>query len=240
MARKPAVFFLHNKAYRVRLPTGLAGEDGCSSEWDTILAKISEDDDYFHWSYIWSWCAEPFRNPRPENTIEEFLPPAHRTLRGCTCARAMNTADCSTRGSYIGFRPIIEAVSPDSLVPDHSRWKHVKDGEIISLGTLYMNGRPVSIPKIPTGDGDILDYKPGTDLRIGKTHDDPAYQLRLIKCGTLLISDRNLIKNISWNDLDRCGLIYGEKSRASLPKIPNSLKSSSPLPFIPPFSSKNK
>lgn len=233
MARKPALIFLNNRAYRVRVPTGLDGENGTLSEWDTILSCVGTSDTFFHWSFIWSWCQDPFCETNwPETTVESFMPPTHRALRGCTSARAMNTADYDTRGSYIGFRPILEPVEPDTLAPDPTRLADIRDGAILPLGTLYMNGKPIRIPHYPTREGDIPDYKSGADLRIGQTHEEAAYQMRMIKCGHLLISDRNLIKNISWNDLDRCGLIYGEQSRTKPPKEADRPRSPS-LPKFP-------
>ena len=57
------------------------------------------------------------------------------------------------------------------------------------------------IPQNPTDDGDIPDYVPGTTLELRETLEDPAYQVQAIRVGSVLIADRVLLKNISWNDI---------------------------------------
>ena len=72
-------------------------------------------------------------------------------------------------------------------------------------GTLYMNDMPVKVPQNPISIGDIPDYIPGAKLELGAPIQDAAYQVQAIKIGNIMIADRVLLKNISWDDLHKQG-----------------------------------
>ena len=78
---------------------------------------------------------------------------------------------------------------------------NLPDGTIVTAGTLYMNGMPVKVPLDATCNGDIPSYIHGARLELREAVDAPAYQVKAIKVGDILISDRVLLRNISWNDL---------------------------------------
>ena len=69
-----------------------------------------------------------------------------------------------------------------------------------------MDGKPVRVSTNPTKDGAIPDYIPGTKLELGAPIQDAAYQVQAIKVGNILIADRVLIKNVSWDDLHKQGV----------------------------------
>lgn len=98
---------------------------------------------------------------------------------------------------------------------------------IIELGGLYKNGviqnRPTKPWKISSepvsgvGVGDIPDFNTLTDMSkwvIGDTPSNSAQKLKWhkIKDGskTLLICDRNILANVSWNDLNGQSLVSGK------------------------------
>ena len=93
---------------------------------------------------------------------------------------------------HVGFRPAFEVLHPDPLTPD---------GTIITVGPLYMDGKPVKVPQNPTQNGDVSDYIPGAKLEMREALDDPSYQVKAIKVGDVLVADRVLLKNLSWDDL---------------------------------------
>ncbi len=64
-----------------------------------------------------------------------------------------------------------------------------------------MDSKPVKVPQSPTRNGDIPDYIPGAKLEMREALDDPSYQVQAIKAGDVLIADRVLLKNISWDDI---------------------------------------
>lgn len=161
-----------------RLPT--------CKEWDALVDAVGESDDMLHWQNIFFWC---------QDGIPDCM--SYRTIRGYHTARYLNhyhaalrCADTGRKAS-LGFRPIFTGPVVN-LFPE---------GNVAAVGSLYMDGTPVRMPQNPVWDGDICDYIPGTKLEFRPALEDPAYQIQAIKVGNLLIADRVLLKNISWEDL---------------------------------------
>ena len=159
---------------KMRLPT--------CEEYDFLATAVKEDNDTMHWAGIFSLC----QDANPDWTLT-------RAVRGYRSARHWSSSYAAHRNVSAGFRPAIENLTPGPLPPD---------GTIITVGTFYMNGQPVKVPQNPTRDGDIPDYIPGAKLEMREALDDPSYQVQAIKAGDVLIVDRVLLKNISWDDLN--------------------------------------
>ena len=163
---------------KMRLPT--------CEEYDLLATTTKEDNDTMHWSHMYSWCQDEY--PGSMST---------RAVRGWVSARCWGSNGATNRNVDVGFRPTFEVLHPDPLTPD---------GTIITVGTLYMDGKPVRVPQNPTRDGDIPNYIPGASLEMREALDDPDYQVQAIKAGDVLIVDRILLKNISWEDLAAQGI----------------------------------
>jgi len=97
---------------------------------------------------------------------------------------------------YVGFRPAFEVLSNDALPVD------ITDGDVVVIGTLYMDGKPVRVPEYPIWDGDIEEYIPDAKLELRAALDDPAYQVKGIKAGDVFICDCCLLENISYDDIE--------------------------------------
>ena len=158
---------------KMRLPT--------CEEYDLLATTAKEDNDTMHWSYMLSWC----QDVDPGST-------SHRAVRGWVSARYWNNDNATYRYVDVGFRPVVEILNPDILGPD---------GATIMIGTLYMDDKPVKVPQNPVFNGDIPDYIPGAKLELREALDDPSYQVKAIKVGDVLVADRVLLKNLSWDDL---------------------------------------
>ena len=163
---------------KVRLPT--------CEEYDSLAKAVKESNDIMHWESMYSWC---------QDTDPDCAP--YRAIRGYPSADTGTTLDAPYRYVGVGFRPTVEILDPDILGPD---------GTIVMVGTLYMDDEPVRVPQNPVWNGDIPDYIPGTRLELGAPIQDAAYQVQAIKVGNILIADRVLIKNISWDDLHKQGV----------------------------------
>ena len=79
----------------------VGADDGDENEWDNLLNVFGEDDNLWHWSNAMFWG-------------QERLPyePMERVARGQDFAR---TRFCGFKGdlsSFIGFRPVLEILSP--------------------------------------------------------------------------------------------------------------------------------
>lgn len=162
---------------KMRLPT--------STEYDLLTGIAKDDNAIMHWKNIYSWC----QDVRPGF-------PSSRVTRGSRSARYWSSCIAANRYEDVGFRPVFEILGSDPLLPD---------GAIVTVGTLYMNGQPVQIPQNPVWNGDIPNYIPGATLEFREPVGDPKYQVKAIKAGSVLVADRTLLKNISWDDLNKLG-----------------------------------
>ena len=70
----------------------------------------------------------------------------------------------------------------------------------IKLGGLYLDGKPTALE---------TEYPPGQNISFGDTAPDMA--ISWVPVNGLLIADRCLLTNISWDDLDAQGLVYGKE-----------------------------
>ena len=211
--------YIDGKPYLVRLPLGGNGDFqeiknlfrrlGFKSkrpvEWDRIAHLSCDDDSIFHWDTICSWC---------EDTEDHTIPYIHHVLRGGRAFGFHFSLPSSCENTFIGRRPVLVPLNSETLQPDPQQLSHISDGTAVSLGTLFINGRPQDHPTIPTASGDIPRYLFSAELRIGDTHPDPDKQIRWIKNGNTLIANCNLVRGISWKDLARQGLASGYPPRA--------------------------
>jgi hypothetical protein len=98
------------------------------------------------------------------------------------------------------------------------------NGDLIKLGTLYVGGTKLARPTKPwrtditppgaPSAGDIPSYTVRAAIEIRDTDVDDAYKIqwREVNIGTkkLLVADRNLLVNISWDDLNAQSLVSGK------------------------------
>ena len=163
---------------KMRIPT--------TEEWDKFMDVVCEDNSRSHWENILSWVND-------SDFEKKYL--SYRAFRGCPSARHWLWDTASRRCEYVGFRPAFDILETDTLVSG------LRDGDIVTIGTLYMRGKPVKVPQAPTYDGDISNYILGAKLEMREALTDPAYQVTAIRVGNVLIADRCLVRNISYNDI---------------------------------------
>ena len=150
-------------------------------EWNRLVAAVNGDNDAMHWREMFSWCADDIEASRT-CVVRGYCSPGH-WHRGNPVFRTACT----------GFRPVFEV----NHIPG------LEDGSPVIAGTLYMEGRPVWTNHVFACD--VPAYIPGATLEIGPTLDIPSYQIWAIKAGDVLIADRNLLKNVSRQDLREQG-----------------------------------
>lgn len=155
-------------------------------EWDKFMDAVQGDNDRAHWERILSWVHDL--------NFEETYPSC-RAFRGYHSARYYDYSSSSTRRVYVGFRPAFDTLETNALPSG------LQIGDSVVIGTLYMEGKPVKVPQNPVYNGDIADYVPGAKLEMREALADPAYQVTAIMVGDVLIADRCLLRNISYNDI---------------------------------------
>ncbi len=122
-------------------------------------------------------------------------------MRGAASRKAGSTCSADCRYDNIGFRPVFEVKT------DHP------DGAIVTVGTLYLDEKPVKVPTNPVWNGDIPSYHvqhssnphQPAPMELQEALNNPAYQVQTIKIGNFLIADRVLIRGISFDDLHALG-----------------------------------
>ena len=71
---------------------------------------------------------------------------------------------------------------------------------IIGMGSLYLDGRPAEIG---------LAYKPGKTISIGETI--PGKEISWVVVNNILIADRCILTDVSWDDLNAQNLVFGKE-----------------------------
>lgn len=164
-------------AIKMRIPT--------TKEWDCMMDVVHENNDITHWKDMLSWVHDEALGKQK---------PLYRATRGYASARSWLIDDATYRGMIVGFRPVVEGLPPDTLPPN--------ERGTTTIGTLYMDGKPVKVPKNPVWDGDITNYISGAKLTFGTALANPNYAVTAIKVGDVYIADRILLKNISYKDIE--------------------------------------
>ena len=154
---------------KMRIPT--------ASEWIQLLEVTDGDDTIMHWREMFSFG----RNENPDfGTDRAILGYYEPDYYRCPYTGSDNV--------NVGFRPAFEAQSFNDL----------PDGAIVVAGSLFMNGLPLRVPTNPVWNGDIPEFIPDAKLELRPALDGPAYQVRAIKAGNVLIADRVLVASITW------------------------------------------
>ena len=153
-------------------------------EYDLLMDVTRQKDALSHWKDMLSWVNDTDNRYR--------MSASHRAARGYRSPRFWHHYHAGSQGVNVGFRPAFD-MDADSLPTD------TQDGDTVVIGTLYMDGVPVRVPKMPTAEGDIEDYIPGAELEMWSALEDPAYQVKAIKLHDgVFAADRNLLKNVSY------------------------------------------
>lgn len=186
--------YIDNRPYGVTIPSVV--------QWNAVIdttSHFSSFEKFFHTKGCFSWCQDDY----PASLKS-------RQIRGGEYPRGVKIYTAKSRTDFIGFRPVLIPLNPDTLKPDSSMLDCIPDGVALGLGSLYINGH--SVPTKYPGDDYVKNtpvYNPQSLVQLGDSALDLYSQLQFVKCGDFLIADRNILRNISWEDLDNCGLVYG-------------------------------
>ena len=88
-----------------------------------------------------------------------------------------------------------------------------KTGSVRKFGTFYLNGVKQKLPVDLEDFEDMPKYIEG-NIEIRNTDRNDEYKLSWVEVmeddKKLLICDRNILKDVSWNELNNQGLVYGK------------------------------
>lgn len=188
------VCYINGFPYLVSLPIG-GKSQGDQNPWDEMIDFLGDhSDDVFHWKDMSSWCQDAING-------------TYSTIRGGESARYWNGSRVSSRGGDTGFRPVLTPLNSKTLKPDPSLLSYIKDGSKFALMSMYINMKPVRNPQKPTWNGDIAEYNAGREISFGNRDCNPRNWIYVIKFKDLLWTDRNVLKNISWEQLKTRGFV---------------------------------
>lgn len=167
-----------------------------SAEYTRLAELVHESDAWMNWSTALSWCED-------EDPIHHAL----REARGGAACKNQAFIPDDTRAETVGFRPAFEAETD------------IPDGQIVIVGTLFMEGTPV---KVPVCLKDTAKYIPGAKLEMRPALEDENFQVRAIRAGSVLVADRVLLKNISWDDIQDALATPAQKVEIKSVRLPTS------------------
>lgn len=167
---------------KMRIPT--------NEEYSELARLTGGDDKKMHWKDIFSWV--------DDKAHEYDLPPTFRVYRGYPTGGCYYSNSATNRHTDVGFRPAFDILPTDTLLPD------INAGDVVTVGALYMNGKPVKVPQNPKPDGDILSYIPGATLELKKAPlVDQECQMTGIYIGNgVIVADRVMLNYISHQDIE--------------------------------------
>lgn len=80
---------------------------------------------------------------------------------------------------------------------------------VFKFGSLCLDGKNQLVPEQPTNDGDIPQYDGNATISFGTLVPEDSITWIKPNGSNILIADRVLLANVSWEDLDRNGFITG-------------------------------
>ncbi len=157
--------------------------------------KNSIHNKLWHWYNVFSWVQD-----------KAIWESNNYVYRGNQGARYLAAGRYNYNGG--AWRPALEVLDSNPLISNK------KSGDIVKFGTLYINNKKIKRPTDPVSfNGNIIEYN-GGNIEIKNTDNDDDYKLQwiYIKDGdkNLLISDRALIKRITWSQLNSQNLVVGK------------------------------
>ncbi len=191
---------IDNQLWAVMLPTGGVDSNDRYNQWELATRATAQRNDLFHYHTILTLCQD-----QPEGEMGKCIG------RGCVAIHYRNAFSKDLRHELHGYRPVLIPLDSETLQPDLKRLETIRDGTRLTFGTLYMDDVPLHNPKNPILNGDIPHYQPGAKLRFNNTSNNKDYQVHWVKVGGTLICDRNLVQDLSWNDLNRQSLVLGKR-----------------------------
>ena len=112
------------------------------------------------------------------------------------------------------YRPVLVPLDPETLKPYTTRLTN-QDDSVLKFASLYVNEEALNIPREPTHFfGDCIcwcNFPRNAKISIGDSDPDPTKRIKWRNWNGLLVSDRSLINAISWNTLNKNGLVFGNK-----------------------------
>ena len=162
----------------MRIPT--------NEEYNMLVETTCGEESKMYWDQMYSWVND--------TKAEYKLSMLSRADRGYFSASNWDFDSASSRLVYVGFRPAFEPLEVETLAPQ---------GDLSIIGTLYMDGLPVEVPQKADKSENIVKYIPGAKLEVRPSLGDPAYIITGFRVGNAVISDRVILNQISYEEIEK-------------------------------------
>lgn len=165
--------------FQMRFPT--------MNEYDKLRRLTDERDDLMHWQNMFSFITY---NTRRRDIF---------VTRGFTGANygSGDAANRFYRGEYAGFRPAFTCLDPEKLPAD------LKLGDVIVIGTLYVNGKPIPVPQEYKANAVCCINTLITKIELRRPLEEPDYAIWGIYIGDdVFVADRAVLRGISIHEID--------------------------------------
>lgn len=187
-----ALITLDGMLFKARIPCGSWKNPDIStkdSEFDALfkLYQLSFRNGLGHQLV---WCAE---------TITKNDGRMCGLVRSCKWTSYSHFLPANTRDNRFGFRPVLIPLSEDGQTNAPSVFTGMKDGKIVKMYSLLMDGKPVEISQ-----GSIkrpVEYEPGAELTFTDMYFGAQYLIPFIITHGMAIPTCNLVAGVSYNDL---------------------------------------
>lgn len=150
------------------------------NEYDRLVELTDGNDDIMHWEQMGTW-------------LSDLIDGRFATYAGAISPSFQQMELMCNRMNRIGLRLTVDGLPPEMQV--------VPDGQLIVVGTLYMERKPVRVPQNPFAFGDIAAYHGGASILMREPLDDPDYMVLGVKDGNKAYTDCCLLNRISYNDI---------------------------------------
>lgn len=157
------------------------------SEYERLCRIVDNKNEAMHWDGNFS-------------VILANVSPKRFEARGyASCLFGSGTsANPHYRGEHTGFRPAFICANHEEIPED------IKRGDVIVIGTLYVNGEPVRVPQEYDAETVHMVNDPISEMRLGPALDEPDYTIWGIYIErATFIADRPILRNMTIDEIEK-------------------------------------
>ncbi len=185
---------LNHDQFQVLLPDTETGSPTVSASWREFVNTCGTDDSLWDWKRMFSWASFNFGDDTA-------------ALRGKHSPLFCSKVSIEMRSDHVGFRPVMLPLDNDTGTFRPSWLSHLKNGDIVRFGTLYMDDEPVRIHR---PDAEFpAHYRVGAKLDIRCDMNDQTFWIPWVVFNGKLMAATNLLCGVSWDDLFQQGFAIG-------------------------------
>lgn len=202
--------WIDGNPYAICLPTGGLGSYKRDGEdlWDRLLKLTKEKGIDFHNQNCASWLQENIMMACEDPETRELYDELSAGCRSLECNVHGIGYLTWAKSRSLGFRPCLIPLNQKDYQPEDTL-ASIADGEVIQFGSMRLNGDLVDANLQHVKFPRPCRYQDGKlNIAFSDSTGESETDIRWIKCGEILVCDRNLLVNISWDELLYMGYVH--------------------------------